>query len=373
MSIGNEANWDARGAGFWAIFHEDSDLRALYHGLNSSYDAPRIGIASIPKSMLRVGEVAVPRAYYQPGTDSVFVTAWVHDPADLEFTVILEAPDGAAIDSVQIYDDGLHADGAAGDSLFGNNLVLPGGERHYWIDLKGSWSATDSTAFIKNNVARFTTIGPLVFDTFEYAGSDTTLEAGDQFFFRIGIRNEGTTATAPDISARISAQSSCVYSIDTDISHIGDIEPGATNVSPYTEPFSITIHEKCTDYSDIRITLDIFSEGYLFWSDTFSTQVFLAGTRELESGLPREYRLEQNCPNPFNTITTIRYALPVRGNVVLTVYSLKGTEIVRLVEAEKEAGYHEVDWDAEALASGIYFYRLQAGEFSFTRKLVLLK
>ena len=373
LSIGDETDWDARGAGIWGIFVDEDDLIALCHGQNSAYAEPKLGIASFPRSMLRVGEVVVPQVYYQPATDNVPVTARVHDPADLDFTVALESPDEVAIDSVQIFDDGLHGDGADSDSLFGNYLVLPDGERHYWIDVIGSRSATDSTAFIKNNVARFTTIGPLVFDTFEYAGSDTTLGQGEKFYFRIGIRNEGATTTAPDISARISAQSSCIYNIDTDISYIGDIEPGATNVSLYTDPFSITIHEKCADYSDIPIALDIYSEGHLFWSDTFSTQVFLAGTGDVESGIPQEYLLEQNFPNPFNTVTTIRYAVPTRSKVILTVYNLKGAEIARLVEADKQAGYHEVHWNAETLASGIYFYRLQAGDFSSTRKLVLLK
>ena len=89
--------------------------------------------------------------------------------------------------------------------------------------------------------------------------------------------------------------------------------------------------------------------------------------------LPNRYMLEQNYPNPFNPVTTIGYALPKSGEVTLIVYNLRGKEIASLVDGKQPAGNHEVTWDASNVASGIYFYQLQAGDFVQTRKMVLLK
>jgi flagellar hook assembly protein FlgD len=88
---------------------------------------------------------------------------------------------------------------------------------------------------------------------------------------------------------------------------------------------------------------------------------------------PLTYSLEQNYPNPFNPATTIRYATPKAGYVKLEVYNLMGQKVATLVGGEQEAGYHDVRFDASNLASGLYFYRLQSGDFNQTRKLQLIK
>ena len=87
--------------------------------------------------------------------------------------------------------------------------------------------------------------------------------------------------------------------------------------------------------------------------------------------VPETYSLSQNFPNPFNPSTTIRYALPGRSSVTLTLFNALGQHVATLVSREEEAGYHELTFDASALASGIYFYRVRAGGFVRTRKMVL--
>ena len=89
--------------------------------------------------------------------------------------------------------------------------------------------------------------------------------------------------------------------------------------------------------------------------------------------LPTELSISQNYPNPFNPSTTIRYSLPHRSHVTLTVFNTLGQQITVLQNGEVEAGYHEVQFNAAGLASGVYFYRLQAGDFVQVNKLVLLK
>ena len=90
-------------------------------------------------------------------------------------------------------------------------------------------------------------------------------------------------------------------------------------------------------------------------------------------GLPRRHELLQNYPNPFNPSTTIRYGLPERSHVSLAVYNTLGQQVMLLVNGEIDAGYQEVTFNASNLPSGVYFYRLQGGNFVQTRKLCLVR
>ena len=92
-----------------------------------------------------------------------------------------------------------------------------------------------------------------------------------------------------------------------------------------------------------------------------------------EGVVPEKYELSQNYPNPFNPVTVIRYSIPKAEEVSLVVYNLIGEEVAHLIDERKPAGSYTVKWNASDFASGIYFYRLQTGDFVQTRKMVLLK
>jgi hypothetical protein len=89
--------------------------------------------------------------------------------------------------------------------------------------------------------------------------------------------------------------------------------------------------------------------------------------------LPGGYVLSQNYPNPFNPSTTIKFELPKTTVVRLSVYDLLGREVSVLVNDKRDAGVHEVKFDGANLASGAYFYRMQAGDFTLTKRLLLLR
>ena len=94
---------------------------------------------------------------------------------------------------------------------------------------------------------------------------------------------------------------------------------------------------------------------------------------ENDSGIPTQFKLFQNYPNPFNPSTSIRFEIPIRSHVQLTVFDLLGREISVLVDGEIEAGFHQVQFNASNIASGMYFYQLRAGEFVYTNKLSFVK
>ena len=93
--------------------------------------------------------------------------------------------------------------------------------------------------------------------------------------------------------------------------------------------------------------------------------------------IPNKYLLSQNYPNPFNPITTINWQMPKAGLVTLKIYDVLGSEVATLVNEEKPAGTYELNWNASSaeggLPSGVYFYKLSAGNYVETKKMILLK
>jgi subtilisin family serine protease len=120
---------------------------------------------------------------------------------------------------------------------------------------------------------------------------------------------------------------------------------------------------------------------YLLESEDFQGQRAAYGPIQITAGpplLPEVFALSQNYPNPFNPTTHIKYQLPKDVSVSLEIYNVMGQQVVKLVDDRQKAGYYEVKWagrdtNGRELASGVYFYRLEAGEFVKTRKMVLLR
>ena len=112
------------------------------------------------------------------------------------------------------------------------------------------------------------------------------------------------------------------------------------------------------------------ASGSVYVYTGFSSPV---GVESEIAGLPAEFSLSQNYPNPFNPETVIEFALPQSGDVSLVVYNIRGEEVARLLSGTVPAGNHRVSWHASNIASGIYLYKLQAGGFAQTRKMLLLK
>jgi photosystem II stability/assembly factor-like uncharacterized protein len=100
---------------------------------------------------------------------------------------------------------------------------------------------------------------------------------------------------------------------------------------------------------------------------------FITGIQPSQNNIPDRFSLSQNYPNPFNPSTKISYDLPLSGFVKLMIYDVMGKVVQTLVNQKQNAGTYEVNWDASSFPSGVYFYKLQAGDFVETKKLVLIK
>ena len=120
---------------------------------------------------------------------------------------------------------------------------------------------------------------------------------------------------------------------------------------------------------DLDIVTAASSGKLVWWENQTPVGIF----DDKNNPAPQKFSLEQNYPNPFNPSTTINYLIPELSFVTLKVYDVLGNEIATLVNEEKLSGQYEIDFDATGIPSGIYFYRLKAGSYSATKKMLYLK
>lgn len=138
--------------------------------------------------------------------------------------------------------------------------------------------------------------------------------------------------------------------------HLYSITPGSTCG---TTTFSQTV---CND-----------AAAYNFTAGTRYTFDCPTGIQPISQGIPHTYQLEQNYPNPFNPATEIKYSIPKLGLVKLVVYDILGREVKTLVNEMKQPGNYEIKFDGQNYASGVYFYKIEAGDFTAVKKMVLVK
>ena len=160
----------------------------------------------------------------------------------------------------------------------------------------------------------------------------------------------------------------------------GEIIVGCFNPTPATNSGVLlnVIFEVTSEPGSDSLKLTNFTDDIAGAATKPGTVSYTVVSVQQNESVPSEFSLMQNYPNPFNPTTTIRYELPVSSYVVLTVYNILGQEIRTLVNAEQTAGVKTVVWDAtdefgKPAVSGIYFYKIEASDFSRTLKLMLMK
>lgn len=148
---------------------------------------------------------------------------------------------------------------------------------------------------------------------------------------------------------------------------IGDSIVSGTNAIQWQVP------QNLKDGLNYKIMVTSISNASLTGlSDSAFTIAGVTGTKEV-SNTPESYELYQNYPNPFNPATQIKYSIPNNGFVTLKVYNILGQEVATIFSGTQKAGNYTANFDANKFASGVYFYRLQAGSFSSVKKMILIK
>lgn len=149
---------------------------------------------------------------------------------------------------------------------------------------------------------------------------------------------------------------------------VAGVTPSDVN---YTASCLNELHSDCDPFPYL-----IFSSLSPSSKGDASSSAASSGPAEKTDGsteLPTEFSLSQNYPNPFNPTTEISFALPKASNARLDIYNIMGQKVATLVNRHLEAGFHTAVWDGTRVASGVYLYRLEAGDFLGTKKMILLK
>ena len=338
---------------------------------------PNLFMAEYADLIGRLGPITTTSAnqYVAPGADSIVVTASFTDPGNLAVSAYMNSVDSTQLNSMILFDDGSHNDGAAGDSLFGNAWTVPDGEYHYNLGVEVSVAEADTFTFGMTQFPRFTTVGPVVYDSHErtfgsaYPGSD--------YYFATTLRNGSSAVTVPDVTISLSSSDNCVEFVLSPIWNYGALAPGESKAGGSgASAARLRITSDCPEAYPIVIYIDIFSEGTVWWHDSLS--ITTLDIADAGSGLPTEFALHPAHPNPFNPTATLRYDLPQASAVRLAVFDLLGREVARLVDQRVEPGYHQLVWNGRTTGgqeapSGIYIARLVTTGYANSIKMLLLK
>ncbi|GAB4372740.1 MAG: hypothetical protein Kow0042_16230 [Calditrichia bacterium] len=307
-------------------------------------------------------------------------------------------------EKIEMFDDGNHQDGLAGDGVYGVSVIAGAGQLQYYIYAENADAAAFSPARAEYEFYSIdVTAGDLVINEFMADNDNTVPDPAGEYDDWIELYNNSSNAISlngyylsddgndltqwsfPDTS--IAANGYLIIWADDDLNQAGlhaNFKLSKSGeaiylVAPDTSIIDeVTFAAQKTDTSTGRYpngTGDFAMMLPSFASENSSPIVGITDTLYLT---PTAFSLEQNYPNPFNPVTTIRYQLSTASLVELTIYNLNGQKVRTLVNERKPAGNYQIQWDGRddsgrQVASGVYLYRIRAGAFSQTKKMILMK
>lgn len=257
-----------------------------------------------------------------------------------------------------------------------------------------SWSedtATDSYQIQVSESPEFTPITATA-TTSENSNTVTILRAseGDTYYWRVRGRNIAGEGEWSDVASfYVFAQPDDLDSeilgttVALDWDDNSDIEEGYIIERKYDDGEFAIIDTVGADEEEYVDTTPEFNSGVIQYrirgyeginhsSYSNTTEIILVGTEE-EREVPLQFSIQQNYPNPFNPSTLIEFSLPQTVRTRLSVYDVLGREVAILLNEVVQAGSHTVQFNAQNIPSGVYLYQIQAGAFSATRKMILMK
>jgi hypothetical protein len=300
------------------------------------------------------------KSFYFPSGDTVHLSTIIENPNSHQISAraYFNTSGGVLIDSINLSKQSLNGT----EEKWSANFNIPQTEDIYKISVK-TFDQTSSTSFKLPNAARFTTAGPLIIDSIWYYN----IVSSGRYSFGFFLLNKGNTLSLNNVSLKITCNDPWVLYARSYNVTFPTIPPGAVVQS--NQYSAIYYDETFPGYFNLKF--EISSDGWVYWKDSLKFTP-VTGIKDLELK-PAEYILSQNYPNPFNPNTTIKYGIKEKSNVKITIFNALGQEVALALNEEMQPGYHQVDFNAANLPSGVYFYRIQAGSFVETKKMILLK
>jgi S-formylglutathione hydrolase FrmB len=299
--------------------------------------------------------------YVKINADSALFLTGFSNKFNHTFTphLIVANSDNTLIDSLLLYDDGLHGDSLANDGLYGAYVLPRQTEDFFSLSVSTKDNQTNKY-YITPVQCRYTTAGPVVLDSISYRKGSSAYQ------LKLYLKNESDNTSIKKPSVKIICNDPWVLPITYDTRGLYEILPEQIE-STGTAILLTYIDSIFPGYFNFKF--EISSDGYVYWTDTLRLKTVVTVTKpELQE---TTFNLGQNYPNPFNSKTTIKYSVPESSKVILRIYNVLGKEIETIVSEEKPTGSYEVTWNAGNLPGGVYFYQFNAGGLIETRKMIL--
>jgi len=208
-----------------------------------------------------------------------------------------------------------------------------------------------------------------------YISVDPGVPCEEIFFFNAKCNSNGAAQAMVKAMGDYSGEM-VTFDLDGSPQVVSVMSNGTNSIAKMTVPHAgmgshtVTLTDPAGCYSPVTFNCQVDAPPDPEWDAIWAEYQTMEQAR---TAVPAEVRIIGNYPNPFNPVTTISYELPVTTHVTLTISDVVGREVARLVDGPQEAGYKSVTFDGSNLASGIYFYRLQAGTFVETKRMILMK
>ena len=339
----------------------------IYGGARTTH--PNIGTSGVYEYRTKPGLVYAQYARFsRHGRDTVGITARVENPLahSLKVVGILASGSGALIDSLSLKDDGLHGDSASADGLWGYRYV-PKKDDTIRVTVRCDDLTAETSRTLRDAATMLYTRGAQIAVDNRLVGLGRVSMTASRYDTTFLVRNIGYLADS--LTVALDPGNVVPDTAVAAFPKVFRLAPGDSQ----KVTFRICPNFLSPQYYIAQVIVEARSAfGQTTFKKKYEFQVVISAISGPER-LPTAFALYENYPNPFNPSTTIRYGLPNHSPVTLAVFNTLGQQVAQLVNGEMEAGFHEVSFDGQGLASGVYFCRLRAGDFVETKRLLLLR
>ena len=300
--------------------------------------------------------------YIQSPDDTLKTKARLHNPENHEVRLMaqIKGEQFTYSDSLQLYDDGLHYDGDSSDNIWGNIKLLAGvPEDYYLIDLIANDLST-GTEHYYHEPPRIVNFGPVSIVDWSFTGDDTEPNPGDQLNFKVSLKNNGLSATATNITTQLTTEDDLVYL--TYQHHDFDDIPASESATS-TSTFLIRIYDEHPIGSEVPIVAYIFSDGFVFWTDSFLIPILEPDI--VNTTLRSQIRIH---PNPAGYQLHIEFNGAIQPKTSIRLFDITGKVVFEgLPDGTTEVKY---SIDFSDYEKGLYLINISNDHYSFTKKVI---
>jgi gluconolactonase len=340
----------------------DDDYQTLYFAeLNNIYklQLESKGIVTPVRDPVYPINSTLKANYVSPDNDQVIFQTQFMNPDQLNFNAqaFITGMDIDFIDSIPLFDDGMHYDSNPGDGVFGN--IYPGIPSENLFSLAVKTTIENPFDSFWSFESRLTTIGPLVINGLINMERDTVPDPGDSFLMKIDIKNKGKTATAKNVSAIIMSLDTTKARLSTEEFIFDEIAPGESAWNDIEE--ILYIDPTCPVNTVLDFSIDIMIEDYVYWRDTFQVEVgkgFISGIKDIPMNNEPDITI---FPNPTSGIINIS---GLKEPAEIKLFTLDGKMV-------KDINMVESKIDLSDLFPGIYLIQLKSAKAFKISKIII--